>query len=82
MHLELKYYLAHGVTSSNIEGVTNKFYIQEFVGGNGFNFRYIYPGDEIIYDLNSLCVSLYDVFRDILFPDTTKYMKKCVFNHN
>lgn len=50
---------------------STEFYIQELQGN--FPEKYIYPGDKLKYELDSVLVSLYDKFRDLFFDDTTAY---------
>lgn len=47
------------------------FYIQELQGN--LPDKYIYPGDNLKYELDSELVSLYDKFRDLFFEDTKAY---------
>jgi hypothetical protein len=35
--------------------------------------EYTFQGDEIFYELDSNCVLLYDIFQNILFPDSDEY---------
>lgn len=38
--------------------------------------KYIYPGDAINYKLESAIISLYDIFRGLVFDDMDKYYKE------
>lgn len=53
------------------------FYIQELQGN--FTEKYIYPGDELKYELDSELVSLYDKFRNLFFNDTMTYYAELNF---
>ena len=49
---------------------TADFWIQEIDAASD---RYVYPGDEIQFEINSALRSLRDKFQNILFTDTNKY---------
>ena len=50
------------------------FYIQDI--GKDESNRYVYPNDQLKYELDASLVTLYDTFRDVLFPNTEDYYKE------
>lgn len=50
---------------------SDEFYIQEI--DPDAPDRYVYPNDNIKYELDDALVSLYDKFRDVFFPNTSLY---------
>lgn len=69
------YYLQNGVTTDLLPDGYDKFYISEDVEARSNLGRYFYPGDDIQYDLDSLCVTLYDTFQNAIFPSQDDYYK-------
>lgn len=67
------YYQSNGKKVTNITEIETDFYIQENVGQTLFDSRYFYRGDSINYDLDNVCVELYDVFLDKIFDSRDDY---------
>lgn len=57
-----------------LEDTCSMFYIQDM--GDDYGDRYVYPNDSLKYSLDSELVSLYDKFRDLIFPDTEAYYRE------
>lgn len=70
-----KYYSKKGIIlGAPLKDEDIDFYIAEYdVMGEK---RYFYDKDEIIMDIDSELVKLYDKFRDIYFPDTDAYYEQ------
>ena len=69
------YYLQEGISVEALPEGYDKFYIVENRDIDSVSSRYWYMGDEIQYELEALCVDLYDVFQDAVFPDREEYYK-------
>ncbi len=63
-------------TSGNVnDDISNdSFFIEELYEG-----EFVFKGDDILYELESNCIELYDTFQDLLFPDTELYYKEQTF---
>ena len=75
----MKTYFQNGKTEEIpyfLEGSAD-FYIQEIQGN--VPDKYVYPGDNLKYELDDELVSLYDKFRDLFFPDTAAYYAELNF---
>lgn len=73
----MKTYFSNGMCQEIdyfLEDTSPMFYIQDM--GDDYSDRYVYPNDSLKYSLDSELVSLYDKFRDLVFPDTETYYKK------
>jgi len=78
--LKISYYLANGKTVDQVD--IQKFFIQK-VSTSSYSpdetllphesDSFYFPGDEIFYTLDLECVSLYDILRDKIFPDSDEY---------
>lgn len=68
-----KYYLTNGVSVDNLPSDYNKFYIHDNESAYSLHSRYLYRGDNILYDLDNLCVQLYDIFENKIFDVNDEY---------
>ena len=66
------FYLATGIA---VDKKPDKdiFYIQENLNEDHYYSKYYYEGDNILYDLDALCVDLYDVFQNKVFDTPEEY---------
>ncbi len=69
------YYLQNGTMVHSLPCEYDGFYIAENVKAVSELSRYFYPGDDIQYQLDALCVDLYDVFQNAIFPSRDDYYK-------
>lgn len=73
--MKYTFYLQNGTAVDSLpEGYTG-FYIAEDIESDSELSRYFYPGDKIQYSLDSLCVDLYDIFQDSIFPSRDEFYK-------
>ena len=63
--------------SKYMEGNDNEFYVQVLDSTSHVTEHYIYPGNELNYELDSELVTLYDKLRDTLFVSVDEYYKQC-----
>lgn len=73
--MKFVYHLQNGTTVTSLPEGYEKFYIAEDIESNSALSRYYYSGDNIQYTLDALCVELYDVFQDTIFPSREDYYK-------
>ena len=66
--MKFVYYLQNGMVAEALPEGYNQFYIAENIAATSEHSRYFYKGDKIQYSLDRLCVDLYDVFQDAIFP--------------
>lgn len=71
--MNIKIYHTNGLTSTDPIKDSGEFYITEYFNAVSENARYVYPGDEIFYELDGACVKLYDLFQKKLFPNADEY---------
>ena len=69
MQYQMRFINKYGIISSIVD--KDDFYIQEEDNGN-----YYYKGRSIFYDLDNLCVSLYDSLQFKLFPNHEEYYEE------
>lgn len=67
------FYLQSGITVYALSDGYDKFYIAEDLETASELSRYHYPGDDIQYSLDALCVNLYDAFQDAIFPSQDEF---------
>lgn len=67
------FYLQNGTVADALPEEYEKFYVAENVDTNSELSRYNYPGDDIQYTLDALCVELYDTFQNAIFPSRDEY---------
>ena len=67
------FYLQRGTTVFELPEGYDQFYISAHIDPVTTIARYSFPGDSILYDLDSLCVDLYDTFRDCVFESPKEY---------
>lgn len=73
--MDCVFYLQSGIKVDFLPQDYQGFYICENLDVPSDLSRYFYKGDGLQYELDSLCVELYDVFRDKLFSSTDEYYK-------
>ncbi len=66
--MKFVFYLQNGIATDTLPDGYNNFYVAENLESSSAHSRYFFPGDNIQYDLDDLCVRLYDVFQDAIFP--------------
>lgn len=71
--MKCRFYLQNGVLTEALPDGYDKFYVMEDVVPVSETSRFYYRGDEIQYELDALCVELYDVFRDKVFTSADEY---------
>ena len=69
------FYLQSGIAVEALPDGYSDFYVAECLGATSTHSRYFFPGDNIQYDLDDLCVKLYDVFQDAIFPSRDDFYK-------
>ena len=69
------YYLQNGTAVDSLPERYKGFYVAEDIESDSEISRYFYPGDKVQYDLDALCVDLYDVFQDAIFPSRDDFYK-------
>ena len=69
------FYQSNGIPVDSFEKIETSFYIQENIDQQLFDSRFIYDGDFINYELDNICVELYDVFTKKIFQDMNDYYK-------
>lgn len=69
------FYLQSGIKVDTLPDGYDKFYVAENIATASEFSRYYYPGDDIQYTLDALCVSLYDAFQDAIFPSQDDFYK-------
>ena len=69
------FYLQNGTAVDSLPEEYTGFYIAEDVESDSEISRYFYPGDRVQYDLDALCVDLYDVFQEAIFPSGDDFYK-------
>ena len=73
--MKFVYYLQNGTMVDSLPDGYDNFYIAEDMESLSELSRYFYPGDDIQYTLDALCVELYDVFQNTIFPSQDDYYK-------
>lgn len=73
--MQLVYYLQEGIMKNSLPKEYEKFYIEEDLDSTSSVDRYFFPGDDIQYALDDLCVKLYDVFQNVIFSSHEEYYK-------
>ena len=73
--MKFVYYLQNGTMVDSLPDGYDNFYIAEDMESLSELSRYFYPGDDIQYTLDALCVELYDVFQNTFFPSRDDYYK-------
>lgn len=69
------FYLQNGTRVDVLPNGYDKFYVAEDIETVFELSRYYYPGDDIQYKLDALCVKLYDAFQDAIFPSRGEFYK-------
>ena len=69
------FYLQSGIAVEVLPDGYSDFYVAEHLGATSTHSRYFFPGDNIQYNLDDLCVRLYDVFQDAIFPSRDDFYK-------
>ena len=69
------FYLQNGIAADTLPEGYKDFYVAERLEASSALSRYFFPGDSIQYDLDDLCVRLYDVFQDAIFPSRDDFYK-------
>ena len=69
------YYLQNGISTDSLPNGYSDFYIAENLESHSAHNKYFYPGDDIQYKLDGLCVELYDVFQNSIFPSRDDFYK-------
>ena len=69
------FYLQNGTAVDVLPEGYDKFYVAENMGLTTELSRYFYPGDDIQSSIDSLCVDMYEVFQDAIFPSREGYYK-------
>ena len=72
---EVIFYQSNGISVDNFEDITASFYIQENIGQRSFDSRFFYNGDSINYELEKVCVDLYDLFTEKVFTNMDDYYR-------
>ena len=67
------FYLQNGTAVSVLPKGYNKFYVAENLDATTELSRYSYPGDNIQSLIDAMCVEMYDVFQDVVFPNRNDY---------
>ncbi len=75
LRMKYVYFLENGTMVDVLPENYDKFYIAEDVEAFSSLSRYYYPGDDIQYTIDSLCVELYDAFQDAIFPSRDDFYK-------
>ena len=73
--MKFVYYLQNGTKVDSLPVGYDKFYVAENMKSTSEHNRYFYPGDKVQYTLDNMCVELYDVFQDAIFPSRDDYYK-------
>ena len=73
--MKCRYYLQSGITADSLPGGYDEFYVVEHIESTFVPNRYFYPGNDIQQTLDSLCIRLYDVFQDAVFPSRDDFYK-------
>lgn len=68
-----KFILTNGISVDNLQGDYSKFFIQDNGKDKEYFSRYWYKGDSILYELDNLCVKLYDIFENKIFDVNKEY---------
>ena len=64
------FYLQSGITVPDLPEGYDQFYVSVRIDPVTTAARYSFPGDSIQYELDGLCVDLYDTIRDYIFKAT------------
>lgn len=68
-----KFILTNGISVDNLQEDYEEFFIQDNGEDKEYFSRYLYRGDSILYELDSLCVNLYDIFENKIFDVNKEY---------
>lgn len=71
--MKFVFYLQNGTKVDVLPKGYDKFYIAENLEAPSKLSQYHYPGDDIQYSLDALCVDLYDAFQDAIFPSRAEF---------
>lgn len=69
------YYLQNGTAVDSLPEGYEGFYVSENIESDSELSRYFYPGDKVQYSLDALCVDLYDLFQNAVFPSRDDFYK-------
>ena len=69
------FYLQSGISEKVLPDKYDGFYIAENIESKGAVDQFYYPGDAVQSELDELCVNLYDVFQDSIFPSRDDFYK-------
>lgn len=73
--MDCKFILDNGISVDILPKNYKGFYIQDNGRSKGFYSRFWYKGDEILYELDALCVTLYDIFERKIFDINEEYLR-------
>ena len=71
--MDTMFYLQDGTAAETLPESYNKFFVTDYGDKAPSMSRYEYSGDHIFYNIDTLCVGLYDVFRDLVFATPEEY---------
>lgn len=71
--MKFAFYLQNGTKVDALPEGYDKFYVAEDMETTSELSRYYYPGDDIQYTLDALCVKLYDTFQNAIFPSRDEF---------
>lgn len=73
--MNLSIYQTNGIEILDLSEVKGNFFVVEDHDIDNEFSKYSYPGDEIIYEIDSACVDLYEIFRNKIFLNQDEYYK-------
>lgn len=73
--MDCKFILDNGISVDILPKNYKGFYIRDNGRSKGFYSRFWYKGDEILYELDVLCVTLYDIFERKIFDINEEYLR-------
>lgn len=73
--MDCKFILDKGISVDILPENYKGFYIQDNGKNKSFFSRFWYKGDGILYDLDALCVTLYDIFERKIFDINEEYLR-------
>lgn len=73
--MSIAIYQTNGKTIYNPQEIETSFFVIEHLDIEFQPSRYEYNGDSLFYELDNLCVTLYDVFQNRIFPSQEEYYK-------
>lgn len=73
--MEYIFYLQNGIKADTLPEGYDGFYVVERIQSASSVGKYSYAGDGIQYELDALCVELYDVFQNAVFSTQEEFYK-------